>query len=53
MNNYRHSGQQIVYAAVKIALIGNCNPDEILENVAYSFDDPAIIETEILGWEDR
>jgi len=53
MNNYQHSGQQIVYLTVKIVLIGNCNADEILENVDYSLDDPAIIKTEILGWEDR
>jgi hypothetical protein len=53
MNNYQHSGQQIVYVTVKIVLIGNCDSDEILENVDYNFEDPAIIETEILGWEAR
>lgn len=52
MNNYRYSGQQIVYATIKIVLTGSCNAGEILENVDYSFDDPAITETEILGWED-
>jgi len=53
MKSYRHSGQQIVYVTVKIVLIGNCDSDEILENVDYNFEDPAIIGTEILGWEAR
>jgi hypothetical protein len=43
--------QQIVYVTVKLVLIGSCNPDEVLENVDYSFDDPSVIQSEILGWE--
>jgi hypothetical protein len=51
MNNYQHSAQQIVYLTVKITMIGSCNPEEIIENLDYQIDDPAIVKSEILGFE--
>jgi hypothetical protein len=51
MNNYQHSAQQIVYLTVKLTMIGNCSPAEIIENLDYQIDHPAIVQSEILGLE--
>jgi len=52
MNNHHHSAQQIVYITVRLTMIGNCNPDEIVENLDYCFDDPAVVDSEIVGFQD-
>lgn len=47
-----HSVQQIVYLTVKLVLIGSSNAQEVIENLDYSFNDDAIVSSEISGYYD-
>jgi hypothetical protein len=41
--------QQIVYVTVKLTLIGNSTPYEVMEDCDYSFNHEAIVDSEIIG----
>ena len=44
--------QQTVYITVKLVLIGNSTPYEVVEDCDYSFNHEAIVQSEIVGIKD-
>jgi hypothetical protein len=49
LNVINHTAQQIAYVTVRIVVPGSADPYETIENCAYSFDHPDIVQTEIVG----
>lgn len=46
---FSHTAQQVAYVTVRLVLSGSADLYEAIEECSYSFDHPAIVDSEILG----
>lgn len=47
---FSHTAQQVAHVTVRLVLSGSADLYEAIEECSYSFDHPAIVDSEILGF---